>query len=279
MIELLQLYALTIVAGIVLAPALAALGCQLAARDRSVQTLCVAQGATLGVLLGIGLLHYSAVEEVTVHYSTLLSGFLVASLCFFAADRLVKGRLSSRNSYFTALFVSLLAASSLIAAVFPALESHLAQVFFGDLATLTDRDSAITLAVAIISCSVLLWQWNHMTDDSFTLMILGVPCSERYFNLLSLLLLCFSVQFVGFLFTAAALFLPTTLLSFRRDVRLRQHLIFCMVGAGTSVLLGFSLSLVYTHLPTVPTIVFVMGLVCGALGLGRPPGARNNSIA
>ncbi|MEZ4749616.1 MAG: hypothetical protein R3B54_03020 [Bdellovibrionota bacterium] len=135
MLALLSIYKFTILAGAVLAPALALLGCQLAARDRAVQTLCVAQGATLGVLLGIGVLHYSNVEESSVHYSTILSGFLVSVLTFYAGNRLVARRLSSRNSYFTALFVSLLAAASLVSAVFPALETHLAQVFlrrFGD---------------------------------------------------------------------------------------------------------------------------------------------------
>ncbi|MCB0417178.1 MAG: metal ABC transporter permease [Bdellovibrionales bacterium] len=260
MLELLAIYKYTILAGAVLAPALALLGCQLAARDRAVQTLCVAQGATLGVLFGIGVLHYSNVPESSVHYSTILSGFLVSILTFYAGNRLVSHRLSSRNSYYTALFVTLLAAASLVSAIFPALETHLAQVFFGDLATLTDRDSAISFAVGCLALVWLVRSWRTMVDDSFSLMILRLPRSERCFNLLSLLLLCFSVQFVGFLFTAACLFVPTTMLGLARSIRLREHLALSAVLASLSVGIGFAFSLWQTHLPTVPTIVFVLAL-------------------
>ncbi|MCB0403998.1 MAG: metal ABC transporter permease [Bdellovibrionales bacterium] len=269
MLALLSIYKFTILAGAVLAPALALLGCQLAARDRAVQTLCVAQGATLGVLLGIGVLHYSNVAESNVHYSTILSGFMVSVLTFYAGNRLVAHRLSSRNSYFTALFVILLAAASLVSAVFPALETHLAQVFFGDLATLTDRDSAITFVVGVLVLFWLVRSWRSMVDDSFSLMILGLPRSERSFDFISLLLLCFSVQFVGFLFTAACLFVPTTLLGLARGIGLKAHLLLCALMASFSVAMGFAFSLWQTHLPTVPTIVFVLAVCTAGVALSR----------
>ncbi|MEZ4749615.1 MAG: hypothetical protein R3B54_03015 [Bdellovibrionota bacterium] len=108
-----------------------------------------------------------------------------------------------------------------------------------------------------------------MVDDSFSLMILGLPRSERSFNLVSLLLLCFSVQFVGFLFTAACLFVPTTLLGLARGMGLRAHLVGCALTASISVAVGFAFSLWQTHLPTVPTIVFVLALCTGIVALVR----------
>ena len=51
---LLSIYAWTIAASTILGSALALLGVQLAARDRAMQTMCIGQGAMLGVLVGIG---------------------------------------------------------------------------------------------------------------------------------------------------------------------------------------------------------------------------------
>ena len=53
LLEMLKIYSTTLVAGIFCAAALSQLGLHLAAREKGTQVLCVAQGSTLGALLGV----------------------------------------------------------------------------------------------------------------------------------------------------------------------------------------------------------------------------------
>ena len=65
MLELLQLYWFFILASTLLSGGLALLGAQLASKDRAMQTMCVGQGAMLGVY---GVLK-EAVQVVPYHLS------------------------------------------------------------------------------------------------------------------------------------------------------------------------------------------------------------------
>lgn len=267
MLELFALYRWTILAGGVMAIALSLLGCHLAARDRAMQTLCVAQGATLGALLGMGILHALLAEESRVHYSPLLLAMSTAGVAYWVGELVAKGRSASRNTYLAALFVTLLSASALVSALFPALESHMAQVFFGDLATLTDRDSSIALTGAILAAVWLVVRWRVLSDQTFEIAVLPesaplrrYPIDVTCFSAIALLLLAFSVQFVGFLFTAGCLFLPTSILATSRAPGLARHLFSCAVVAVVGTVVGFSLSLALPRLPTVPAIIAMLGV-------------------
>ncbi len=264
MIELLYIYAWTIVAGCLTAPALSLLGSQLATTDRAMQTVCVGQGAMVGVLVGIGILHiWEGTWIGTV--GPFLSALVVSGITFLVTDRLVAKQMASKNTTFAFIFALLLAAGSLVSALFPALESHMAQVYFGDLATITVRDSQLLSALALVSLSLLVGFLKSLTNQSFESAVFGdailfgrVTSSQRATKILTLVVLCFSVQFVGFLFTIAMLFLPTALLNFLRTKGLRMHLWLCALLSLVGTVVGFLFSLKYTRLPTVPAIVVVM---------------------
>lgn len=265
MSELLILYKWTILAGVLAAPVLALLGVQLATRERSMQTLCVGQGAMVGVLCGIGFLH-------KYEWSTLgaigpfLTAVLSSALTFIITDLLVAKRTASKNTTFAFVFALLSASSYLVSSLFPALESHMAQVYFGDLATLTIMDSQFTIVASLLSLLFVTVFYKLISNQSFELSIFGDAVTAenrgtrglRAFKLLTLIVLCFSVQFVGFLFTMSMLFLPTGLLNFMRTKGLRLHLFLCSFLAVLSTLVGFLISLNYTRLPTVPAIVMVL---------------------
>lgn len=264
MLELLQLYFWTLVAGALAAPVLALLGIQLATRDRSMQTLCVGQGALVGVLLGLGLLHQWE-NTLIGSLGPFFTAVLLSALTFFVTDVLVAKRMASKNTLFTFIFALLLALGNLISAVFAALESHMAQIYFGDLATLSVLNSKIVIGASIVSLLILVIGFRSISNRSFELAIYGGTADNQrsdrsliLFKLLTLTVLCFSVQFVGFLYTVALLFLPTAILSFLRTKQLKFHAVACAVTASLSVLIGFSLSLKFTRLPTVPTIVVVL---------------------
>lgn len=292
MIALLLLYQWTIAAGVAAAPALTLLGAQLATRDRAMQTLCVGQGAMVGVLLGIGLLHsYEGTWIGAV--GPFMSALIVSASTFLATDILVAKKVASKNTTFAFVFGLLLAASYLIGALFPALESHMAQIYFGDLATLTIFDSKVTLGASLLSLLVLVARAKAISNQSFEWAIFGdlrTKHTPRFelaaFKVLTLVILCFSVQFVGFLFTISMLFLPTAMMNFLETKGLRLHLGLSAGIAAAGTVVGFVLSLNYTRLPTVPAIVavmFLLGLVLIggerlALSLARLKAARTASL-
>lgn len=262
MTELLKIYWTSILASTLLGGGLALLGAQLAARDRAMQTMCVGQGAMLGVLLGIGLSQmfsdFPASESIV---SFAFAGFASAAT-YLVSEYFVGGKASS-NTHFAALFTILLAGGYLISALFPALENHMAQKYFGDLAIMT-TNSAWTAVVLGASMLLVLGLFQKtVTRDSFSVAILGsrnTP-SVLLFSVGTLFVLCISVQIVGFLFTVACLFLPTSILSYGHNKSLKTHLLMCSVISSSGCVAGFLTTLWFTKLPTVPTIIAMVAVI------------------
>lgn len=276
MSDLLHLYAWTIAAGVLAAVVLALIGCQMAARDKAMQTLCLGQGSMFGVLLGIATLGFSHEDsELLGHAGPFISAAICAGLVTWIAEWIGRRRTTSKNSYFTALFAALLAINYMVSAIFPGLESHVAQVFFGDLATLTEFDVRLTAGWSIFSLAWLLLFAFRITNRSFELATFGEPHHRGLVSLqntsdvLMFLFVCYSIQFLGFLFTIACLFVPTAALALSSIVGLRRHLIGVSLLAATACFSGFLMSLNYSRLPTVPTIVTMMVALSGLMLLAR----------
>lgn len=257
-----------------MAPALSLIGCHLAARDKAMQTLCVGQGASLGVLVGLEFLAFLGTSEINEGIWPLLSAAFFSMVTFFLSEKLVSHKQASKNTYYAAIFASLLALGHLVSALSPHLENHMSQVFFGDLATLTNVESFVAIAMGIGLLATLLSWWRPLSGQSFGNAIFGdqvkwhtLGIRPNTFNYLSLLAVAFSVQFLGFLFTVACLFLPTTLLIAIPVRSLKSHFAWASAIATFSTLSGFLISLQFTRLPTVPLIVLIMVVCGGALHL------------
>ncbi len=275
MLALAAIYGWTIGAGCAVSSVLALVGVQLATRDRAMQTICVGQGALVGVLLGLGLFQPFDIPFLT-SVGPMTLALVFSGATYLLTDRWVASRAASKNTLFAVLFASLLSSGYLISSIFPALENHLAQVYFGDLATLTELGSKISLGLSIVALFLLVRNWASFSNESFEWALFGCPPSTRkltspwVFRFLSLLVLSISVQYVGFLFTTAMLFIPTGLLSLSKIQGLRRHLVLSVVLAVSSSVIGFLISLVFTRLPTVPTIVAVL-VLSGVVVLGIEP--------
>lgn len=269
--DLLDIYRTTIMAGCLLSVALAFLGCHLAARDRAMQTLCVGQGATVGVLFGIGLLAGQSLVEWQSYFGVMSSGLVVSGVSFWLSEKIIGKVGSSKNTYFTSFFLVLLALGYLVSAMFPALETHMAQAFFGDLATLSETEVVLSSLLAGISLFYFILKWREISNQSFEHAIFGAAQKkDPVFHWMTLFLLCLSVQFAGFIYTATCLFLPTALVFRWRLSGLAPHFFMTAALAILGTLVGFMVSLHYSEYPTVPVIVLVIlaiGLT-GALARG-----------
>jgi ABC-type Mn2+/Zn2+ transport system permease subunit len=240
------------------------------------QTLCLGQASLLGVLLGVGFTDVFLMSMAWQAGLPFVLGFLLAGLTYVLSDLKVSQKGSSSNTHFAALFVALLACSHMISALFPALETHMAQKYFGDLATMGDQAGSVALIVGAVVVLVFVGRYRQISGDSFAAAISGARPARRqiFLGLGGLAAICFSVQVVGFLFTIACLFVPTSILSFGKHLGLRKHLVLCSVVATLGCGGGFVLSLWESHLPTVPTIALLMILMAVVCNLFARPRTR-----
>lgn len=264
-IELFGVYWSAILVGGLMASALSLLGAHLAARDKALQTLTISQAATTGVLFGVVM---SGAEANGALNSALppLFALISAGLIFIFNEMLLTKKRSGRSNILIAVFATLLALSYGVIAFFPQLEGHMAQAFFGDLVTLAGVELWVSAVAAVLGILVLLLQGRQYLDASFALAIFGpveqLPKREQIpFNLLALLLVSISVYGLGLLFTVAALFIPTVILSYQNGGSIRGHLWAISLCACIATMLGFSASLFFTRMPTVPAIVLCILVV------------------
>lgn len=264
---LVELYLTTIICGALGAAALAILGCHLATRDKSMQTLCITQGAMLGVLAGMGF--FGAAETHTaIHVGPNVLGVAVSTAVFMITEILMLRNPAAPNTLFISIFGILLATSYTVSALFPSLESHLAQVYFGDLATLCAVDAFTTATYALVCLALLLIFYRPFTKQSFHSALFGQKLAVAFepkwfvfFTVIVITMLSMSIQFLGFLFTISCLFLPTMIMS-RMPVRglYWHYALSAGLAAGGSVV-GFMLSLHMKNFPTVPAIVLTMTVI------------------
>lgn len=278
MIELLRLYSSAMASGLLSTVALALLGCHLAARDQSMQSLVVSQAATVGVLLGAVFLisyrtdHTAPGESITTSSIPLLAGLAVAATAYVFAERFSARRRAAATSIQLAFYTLLLATSYWLVSFFPALESHLSQAFFGDIVTLSGNTLTLISMVSLAALIALVTAWKPLTNHSFIISVMGVShignrLPLQLFRLLSLVLICTSIYALGLLFTMAYLFLPTVIFSFLNAASVRLHFVLVALTASISFVIGFVLSLYFERISTVPTLVLSTGL----LGLAALP--------
>jgi len=259
MLELLYLYRWTIPTGACFAVILSILGIHLSARGKSLQSFCVTQGAMVGVLLGTGL----------DLWPTLIA-LISATVAFYGSDWISKHADADKSTVFGAFFIGLLTLSYFISVLIPTLEMHMASVFFGDVATLSTTISKRLLPSGLVLLSILTYFNRPLLNQSFEIALFGDEASTSIKNRtwtplflgLSLIILSLSVQWLGFLFTISFLYLPTVILGFTKQKGLTRHVVLSGCTSLLSVIIGFSLSLTFHHLPTVPSIVMTLILLC-----------------
>ena len=137
------------------------------------------------------------------------------------------------------------------------------QKYLGDLSTLSEVSALTLIFLGLLTLGALIKYRKIVTKDSFSLTVLGETKSGslKVFNIFSLIVICVSVQLVGFLFTCACLFIPTALLAKTGKIGLNDHLLLCLISAAASSGIGFVITIISSTLPTVPTIVVLMAVL------------------
>lgn len=257
--ELLQIYSWSIPASVVVGCGLSLIGGQWVARDRSAQIFVLGQGASLGIILGLVL---NLFFEGDWHFLNLVCGFALGLITLLFSDKWI-GKRSGRTHFYLTLFVFFLSLTYLITSLTPSLETHMAAAYFGDLAVMSNHGAQISLLLGLVFAGFALSYWRKLSLLSFQLMnqsLVHRPWYERVFHLSTLVLTTVAIQNMGYLFTIGAVFIPTTFAS-QKSASLKSYTLKVLSISTLGTVLGFSLSLLSTELPTVPCILLMQILV------------------
>lgn len=279
MTDVFALYAWAIAAAGAYAALLGFVGAHLAGRDRSLQTIATAQGGVLGIVCGLALAALFG-EAHPPYGLPLATALAVAAVVYAACDWAARRWPASRGTTFVSIYAATVASGNLVAGVVPGLEAHLAQIYTGDVATLSDVAARVAMGLAAVVGGLFVQFRRPLLDAAIDAGLYGRADgpTERRFVAVVLLVLCFGVGTFGLLFTLSMLFLPTALLARLLPGGARRHLCACAGTAALGALLGFALSLRFPSLPTAPTAalvtvivaIVVVVLVRFADGLRRP---------
>jgi ABC-type Mn2+/Zn2+ transport system permease subunit len=190
------------------------------------------------------------------------TGLLVGALSFALTEFLARRSITPTVVYLGS-FALLWALTQLITGFFPVVESHNAAIYFGDVVTLTVGESFFFFVLASLSSLYLALNWRRLAERAFLASIFETPFHFRHpidlsFYLLALLLLCFSVQLLGLLFTLSCLFLPTAVYGFSGRTGVGRHLARVSAAAALAALVGFSWSLADPRLLTTPFLSLLL---------------------
>lgn len=285
LILLLQLYWPSILVASLAAVVLSQLGSHMAGRDQSLKVVCMAQGATTGVLLSlVALLLFAGehmLEEAVLQSSILpmLGGFAISVAIGGFLEHIANRSVASRNTYFIAVFTVLMAGNALISRAFPNLDQHFSRVFFGDITTASKEDLYILMSASLLTLLLYGLSWQSYVRETFEYAFFGFIQEHRAtwqrigFDLWSLAYLCLAIQSLGFIGTMALLFLPTLILKTWPNHRISSHLLAVGIFALLTIPVGFVFSLMLPQLPTVSVLVLTMVLI--GFGLATVSRIRN----
>ncbi|MBO9668598.1 MAG: metal ABC transporter permease [Bdellovibrio sp.] len=258
-LSLLEIYKWSLPASVLMAAALCLIGAQWTAREKSAQIFVLGQGSSLGIVLGLVL---NILLGTDFHWLSLIGGLSVGGITLLLSDLLVQ-RKSDRNHIYLTLFVVFLSLTYLATSLTPSLESHMASAYFGDLATMSDGAAQLSLLGALLFIVFVLSSWKQLTLISFQLVnqsFIHRHWKNRIFDAGTLLVTTMAIQSMGYLYTMGSLFIATSFAS-SRSRNLQSYTIRIVLISAVGSLLGFSVSLLSTILPTVPCVMLGQILV------------------
>ena len=208
MIENFGLYLPNIVAALFASVALALAGSFLASRNEVLQAMLVSQASSLGVSLSLGALLLAGTRVEGSLVTPAIGAVFCAVLIYFLAQSATKKWRSKATSILLSIFVLCLSLNYIVTAAYPALESHFASSFLGDIATTSATSSWYLSALAVLCIGIFISLRKQLLLQSFWVASADTVFSkglELVFYTLVAVLVIESTRLLGFLLTVSSL--------------------------------------------------------------------------
>jgi ABC-type Mn2+/Zn2+ transport system permease subunit len=238
-------------------------GSHLPARNQVVRSLMVTQMATLGLLLGMlvasffHLPHWLGEVVLPLAFAVIVT-FILLRLIEKAFVHLNEG------SYMCGYFI-FLAMSFIVCSLFPGLELHHTQMFFGDVVTISGVSLWGSILFMLLALVLLLKYQKDWILHSVDQQLLGdcYTCTKTHdrFAFFSLMTIIIGLFSLGQMFTLGAMLIAPIFLK-QQAFGLSSFLKLIAVLTSTAMVSGLSLSLVWTKLSTVPLMILILVIFC-----------------
>jgi ABC-type Mn2+/Zn2+ transport system permease subunit len=269
--EGLALYFWTFPALTLMSVLLAFSGVHFASRDQTVQSLSIAQGAELGALaFMIWTLDFEHLHFIPGTWGSLVMGVGSAFFAGFFAERVSRVNSGNRSVSLFSLWIFLLVLSQLIVALHPSLESHFSRGALGDVSTLTQSDSQFLLLLLCLAGVLMFLKRNAFLYQSFSVSVLSLSRPSRTFDhsLMLYFIAALGTWSMGFVYTCAAMYIPTTILAWTERPGAQRHIFLCCLSAVLAAPLGLYLALQrFPNLPTAPLLIALLILTSSLLAV------------
>ncbi len=263
MMELLGLYQNLFPLLILSSILLGFVGFHLAPRAQGIKTLMLTQLSLFGVMIGFLIrdgLH--SIGPFFYYLIPYMSGVLLA----LGFGQLIERQKKTRGEIFYLIFFLIAqAACQILQSLFPGLESHYSQIYQGDIVTISGLELGIS--TALMASAAVFYAFFHRLylKRSFERELFGsesgVGKGHDHFEIFSVCLIVLSLSSIGTLYTMSFLLIPSLLISLQTQ-GLRQSLIMIAICTFISAPAGFSLSLAFDRLSTVPAMIFFLVFSC-----------------
>jgi ABC-type Mn2+/Zn2+ transport system permease subunit len=266
--QILSLFGFSILAAATLATSLASVGLHLGTRNQWFHGWITAQSALLGVVIGLSISHDTTHAHTEMQWLPTLCSLAFAAIAYFLSTHYIRKTKPSNQGRSIAIYLLLISATYFVDSFFLQTDSHVQNLYIGDIVTLSKTEGYFGLLIAIVSLSGTFAFYRNLTKHSFELSV-GIRHHSKStylanitFIVSSLICLSWCVQYMGYLFTLFYLIAPTSLLSLDSSLRLKGHLLALVVFSALGSMLGFLASLVISNVPTTPSMtLFTFALI------------------
>lgn len=258
-LELLSIYKWAILASATMSATLAMIGAHWTARGKATQIFVLGQGSSLGVVLGLAL---NVLFDMDVHGLNLAMGFALGGATLFLSDHFLSKRADRSFAYLT-MFIGFLSLTYIITSLIPALESHMAASYFGDIAVMSNTAAYFVFLLGVMGFIGLTKHWRSLTRASFEVAnqsLIHRTWQGWFFDLSTIALTTVAVQNLGYLFTTGSLFVATTFASSHSKGVANYRNRLCLIAVTGSVI-GFLGSLLSSEIPTAPAMIMAQMIV------------------
>jgi ABC-type Mn2+/Zn2+ transport system permease subunit len=263
MIELLSLYQNLFPLLIISSVLLGFVGFHLAPRAQGIKTLMLTQLSLFGVM--IGFLIRDEFHNVGPFFYYLIP-YLAGVGTALGLGQLIERQKKSRGEIFYLVFFLIAqAACQILQSLFPGLESHYSQIYQGDIVTISGLELGISTGLMASAAVFYAFFHRQYLKRSFERELFGSESraseTRDHFEIFSVCLIVLSLSSIGTLYTMSFLLIPSLLIALQTQ-GLRQSLFMIALCTLISAPAGFTLSLGFERLSTVPAMIFFLVLCC-----------------
>lgn len=260
--ELLSFYYTSIIASILLIIVLGFLGHHLIGRGQSLEVLLLGQEFQTAILFSafiLSVLPHINYNHNGIHLEVVLTLFFTI-LSHFIFKKIFKNKVYLKTEGVVGFIIVLMGLNQLIILASPLIEMHMVKSYIGDIVTVSKTESFFLIIISLISSFCIIKKKSIFFEDTLEISLFGKLTKKRKslisFNILTVIMMLFSIHHFGVLFTLGTIILPGLVNSFFKLST--KDIIYQLILSSSSPIFAFAITTYNDQLPTTVVILFII---------------------